>query len=62
MREREREREYNEAHITTDVAVELFGSSVTQFALNSSNVNLNLNVRDPETNQVKHTFLVSNQK
>ena len=40
----------------SDVSVRLFGSSVTQFVLDSSNVNLDLNIGDPETNQVIQCF------
>ena len=35
-----------------DVGVGLFGSSVTKFVLNSSNVNLDLNVGDPAADHV----------
>ena len=36
----------------TDVTVELFGSSVSGFALVSSNVNLNLNIPGAQEKQV----------
>ena len=35
-----------------DVGVGLFGSSATKFVLNSSNVNLDLNVGDPTADHV----------
>ena len=44
--------------VDKDIVVELFGSSVSGYALYDSDVNINLNIGDIETNQVRGHFVV----